>query len=183
MKIIIYFASFLTLILWGCEDKSELSTNPDTGNVELINLPSMDSTSINGFTVNKIINGGLGGEIIFDTTYAGGPHDSLKIYTSIVFPLNSFEGEKNITMTIQNNQAILIFEPSMVFNIPAVLNVTFVGLDLNDVNPSTVNFVYINDDGSTKHVNRKDLKVVKGEGRIELQDAVIPHFSRLAFTR
>jgi hypothetical protein len=183
MKITIYFALLLTLILGGCEDKLQLSTNPETGNVEMIDLPSIDSTSIIGSTVNKIINGELGGEVIFDTTYAGGPHDSLKIYTSIVFPPNSFEGEKNITMTIQNNQAILIFEPSMIFNIPAVLNVTFDGLDLSEVNPSTVNFVYLNDDGSTKHVNRKDLKVVKGEGRIELQEAVIPHFSRLGFTR
>lgn len=179
MKFISYLIIFLALIITGCEDRTDTSIGPiQDGQIELLKLPGQQT-----FTTNKIINGDTGGELLIDTSYAGGPFGLVKIYSRIVFPPGYYQGDVDISMTIDDAEAILIFEPSMMFDSSATLNISFEGLDLRGVNPSTINFVYLNDDGSTTRVNRKDLKVIYGLGKIQLEDAVIPHFTRLAFAR
>ena len=185
MKILSYLILFLTLIIGGCEDNSDLSTKPDrTDQIKLIELPAKENLSIESdFSVSQIINGATGGEILFESSYPGGPFGTVTIYANIVFPPNAFVGERNITMTVSDDLAVLTFSPPMVFNTPAILNVTFGGLDLADVDPANVNFIYINDDGSTIQVYSSNLSVTKQIGKINLDDAIIPHFSRLGFTR
>lgn len=179
MKYISYLIIFLALVITGCEDKTDTSTGSiQDGQVQLLKLPGQQT-----FSTNKIINGETGGELLIDTSYAGGPFGLVKIYSHIVFPAGCFQGDVDISMSIDDAEAVLTFEPSMMFDSSATLNVAFEGIDLTGVNPSTINFVYLNDDGSTKRVNRKDLKVIYGLGKILLEDAVIPHFTRLAFAR
>jgi hypothetical protein len=185
MKIINYLILFLMMILGGCQDTTDLSTKPtSTNQKKWIQLPTKQNPSLEKeFVIEQIINGEAGGEILFQTSYVGGPYDTVKIYASVVFPPNSFAGDKNITMTVSDDLAVLTFIPSMIFDTPATLNVTFEGLDLSEVNPSTVDFVYQNEDGSGEKVDRKNLNVIKGLGKLILEDAVVPHFSRLGFTR
>ncbi|QQS37618.1 MAG: hypothetical protein IPM56_06600 [Ignavibacteriales bacterium] len=179
MKYFSFLIIFLALTIIGCNDNSDSLTGSDQNQPgSLLKLPGSHE-----FSISRLINGDLGGELLIDTSYAGGPFDTVKIHSHIVFPPNSFDGEVNISMTIEGTQAVLVFEPSMMFDSSATLNVRFDGLDLTGVNPSTINFVYLNDDGTTNRVNRKDLKVVYGLGRIQLVDGNIPHFTRLGFTR
>ncbi|QQS37619.1 MAG: hypothetical protein IPM56_06605 [Ignavibacteriales bacterium] len=185
MKNFLFIALFLSLIIGGCEDKPELSTKPDGSNkAEWIKLPAkVNSTLEKVFYVEKSINGQTGGEILLDASYAGGPLGTVYVYSKIIFPPNSFNGTVNFTMTVSDDEAVLIFEPSMVFNLPAILDVRFEGLDLTGIDPAAVSFYYKNDDGSVEYVDRNTLTVDVRKGKLHLDDAIIPHFTRLGFTR
>ena len=185
MKNLIYLFIFLTVIFTGCEDKPDLSTKPDnTKKVESIKLPAKTGTALNKvFYKEQTINGVTGGEILLDETYPGGPFGRVRVYAHIKFPPNSFTGQVTFSMTVSDDEAVLTFLPSKIFNAPALLDVSFEGIDLTGINPSTVNFYYLNDDGSTENVSRSLLVVDTNKGRLLLDDAVIPHFTRLGFAR
>lgn len=185
MKNLLYLFIFFSVIFGGCEDKPDLSTKPDnTKKVESIKLPARTGTAFNKvFYMEKTINGATGGEILLDETYPGGPFGRVRVYSHIQFPPNSFNGQVTFSMTISDDEAVLTFLPSKTFNTPALLDVSFEGLDLSTVDPATVNFYYLNDDGSTENVTRSNLTVDKNRGRLLLDDAVIPHFTRLGFAR
>ena len=69
----------------------------------------------------------------------------------------------------------------LVFQNPALLNVTATGLDLSNVNEETLDLYYDNTvTGQWEKVERENVIVTKATGTLQIVNARIPHFSRYA---
>jgi hypothetical protein len=86
-------------------------------------------------------------------------------------------------MSIDDEFGTATFSPSGTFSKPVIYNLTIMGLDLSNVNPSKVKFVYFSADGKYYQPKYKHLFVEKQSGKLQINDAELPHFSRFGFTR
>ena len=105
----------------------------------------------------------------------------VSISASLKFPKNAFVGTKEVTMTLDQLYGGAQFSPEGSFNLPALYNVTFMGIDLTGVNPADVDFVYLNDDGTIEPIEYDYLDVNISTGFIHLSNAKLSHFSRYGF--
>ena len=71
----------------------------------------------------------------------------------------------------------------MVFDKPVKLNIRYTGIDLSNINPDSVDFIFQNYDGSTEQIEYTYLIVEPNEGRLELKRAKLHHFSRYGWIR
>jgi hypothetical protein len=198
-----YFLSAILLALtvfWGCEQSSDLVTGPQvtlekttlgssgivpTDNTyDLIPLPQrspifQDST----FTISKLINGLLGGNIILNRTYISKEGKLVTMLVNLVVPPLAFPGNRNITLTIDNCFANVHCDPGMTFNLPLIMVQTFTGLNLKEYNSQDIDFVYLKDDGSIEEIDNSLIIVEKLTGTLTVLNAQIPHFSRYGWVR
>ena len=81
------------------------------------------------------------------------------------------------------DDAVVDLYPQMTFDNPLNLNLTFSGLDLTGVNPSEVNFYYIDPDGNLEIAENDGITVDIANGTLSVKNAKIPHFSRYGFAK
>ena len=146
----------------------------------LVDIPSVMSPQLR---ISKVIDGRIGGDLIIDFEYYTSPKDTITIIASLIFPPGSFDGLKEISMVMDNKIGTISFYPHMVFNIPALLNLKYNGINLSDINTNSINFVYQNDDGLVEQVIYDAIKVLPEVGYLELMNASLEHFSRYGWTR
>ncbi len=173
------------LFLIGCSDENSLVApeNNQASAPNWITLPQRSGSSVETeFSVTNQINGSLGGILEINQTYNSGPI-VVKVKAKLQFPANCFPGTENITMLVDNVSGTVTYSPSMNFNIPAILDLEFMGLDLTGINPADINFAYQDPDGSFDFVEYDKLKVQMNNGGLELKNAQIPHFSRYGYCR
>ncbi len=103
------------------------------------------------------------------------------IYAKIEFAPGAFSGTKTITMTLSDENTSVKFGPSMQFNAEVLYNVTYTGLNLKGIDPSTVKFAYLAADGSVQYAKNEGIKVDLSTGTLSVYNALIPHFSRYGF--
>ena len=84
-------------------------------------------------------------------------------------------------MTNDGATCVSTFGPSYVFNLSLTLNITYTGVNLSGINPSTVKFAYLATDGSVKYAANDGIVVDLATGKLQVVNAVIPHFSRYGF--
>jgi hypothetical protein len=145
----------------------------------------LDNTLTNSstVTVSQQINGDTGGLIEINKVILKGL-SSTTISASIKFPAGCFSGTKDISATVNIDSSSISFSPSMVFNIPVNLNLSFVGLNLLNLgftSGSKVNFVYISNDNKIQLVQNSGILFNLLNGELSVKDAVLNHFSRYAF--
>jgi hypothetical protein len=145
-----------------------------------VNIPTVMSPQLR---VSKVIDGRIGGALIIDFQYYTSPKDTVTINASLIFPPGSFDGLIEILMVLDNKIGTISFYPHMVFNIPALLNLKYDGINLSDININSIDFVYQNDDGLIEQVNYKSIMVLPEQGYLGLIDASLDHFSRYGWTR
>ncbi len=196
-----YFLSavILTLVLfWGCEQStdpvngqsSNLEKSPSgsiglaSGSYDMIPLPTRSPIFEDSvFTVSKLINGLLGGSIVLNKTYISDNGKLVTMLVNIVVPPLAFNGQQNITLTIDSCFASVQCEPGMTFKLPLIMTQTFTGLNLKSYNPQDIDFVYIEDNGTIEDVNNSSILVEKLTGTLTVLNAQIPHFSRYGWVR
>ncbi len=160
---------------WSISD----STTPQ---LELISLPSSSAEDIDTLvTQYKEIDGHEGGKFDFVYSYQGGPFDSVTIVSKLDFADHTFEGTQVISQTLNTNYAAMKYGPSMQFDKDVKLNLVITGLDLSNVDPNTLDFVFINEDGSVENVVYDNIIVNVSTGTIEVDNAKLTHFSRYGF--
>lgn len=175
----------------GCSDVSEYS-NPVTSNkidgINWMSLPLHEHQTPDGisfqkvyFTIAKNIDGKNGGKLELKNEYPGGPFGKVKVDLELKFEDKSFDGERLISMTVQPEFGSAVFQPHGTFLRPAKYNAKFEGLDLSGVDPSNVRFVYLAEDGTYEFIPFEKIKVDIGKGKIQVEDALLPHFSRFGF--
>jgi hypothetical protein len=194
MKTILIILLTTILLLWGCDNSSDLGVNISENDYsiskstenkhEQIPLPDksqlwMDSV----FTVSKEIDGSLGGRIIMEKYYLAEDGDSIIIYADLRIPEGAFQGTKIITMTADDEFAAIHFYPEMVFADTLRLFQHFVGLHLENYSSGTLDFVFIQDDGSFELIKKNGLQVVKPHGIVRVQNAKLLHFSKYGWIR
>ena len=186
MKSLISLAVLATLLLIGCADKPISTIETDNQSYQLIKLPPKAGLSIeNTFSVTKTINGDEGGTIKLKKSYVAGDGHTVKIDVKFKVKKHSFEGNKEITMTVDDIYAAVTFTPHMIFTKPTTLQVKFEGIDLEELQLAggTYDFVFIGDDGTIEMIDHDGVKVKENKGNIMVQKAYLTHFSRYAFTR
>jgi len=179
--------SFLVMI--GCAEDTNIVSPADSMNegvfvnkLNWIKLPAPDDASIeNTYSITKLIKGKDGGKLEIRESYAGGIHGTVSIEARLIFPRGAFDGEKQITMTIDPEAGRAIFSPAGIFNKAAQYDLRLMGLDLTNINPDEVDFVYQNIDGTYEVIEKADVLVKVRDGKFQVKKAKLPHFSRFGF--
>ena len=189
MRRYIYLFTLLALFVVGCSEQSSMlapDNKVNTTEPNWISLPNMNGESgmsvmsMPIFQVNKEIDGKNGGKIKIDEKYAG-PNGEVKVKAELEFPKDAFVGSKNITMILDTQFGLATFSPHAYFDIDAIYNAEFLGLDLTGVNPNNVGFVYQAEDGSYEYIDYSKIEVDFKNGKLKVRDAKLPHFSRYGF--
>jgi hypothetical protein len=184
---------FSFLLFFGCNQDSEIISPEVTSaekdkyleSVDWITLPSPSGGNGNfiTFTNSELINGQLGGEVKLVTEYSGGPHGIVKIDSKLEIKQNSFPGIVEISTTCVPEEGLVEFGPPMVFDKDLEYTLVYEGIDLTGVNPETVKFCYIARDGSIVETENLGIDVDIEAGKIKVDKAFIPHFSRYGWVR
>ncbi len=192
MKNLMKLTAVLTLLIMiGCAEDTNLLSPADSKdegiNINKVNwfkLPAPDDASVeNTFSVSTLIDGKRGGKVEIQESYAGGIHGKVSIYSNLNFPKGAFDGERLITMTIDVDAGRAIFSPSGIFNKAAQYDLKLEGLDLTNINPDAVDFVYENPDGTLEAIDNHDVVISIRDGRLHVKKAKLPHFSRFGFVK
>ena len=118
-----------------------------------------------------------GGELTIDETYTSVDGATIHCYSDILFNANTVQTDCDITMTIDDATGTSTFLPHQMFDQPAILNQTFSGLDLSNVDVSAINLYYLAEDGTYEVMDRDDLIIDQAAGTITVINGKIPHFS------
>ena len=186
LSIIILLAVFAA----GCTDESNMLSPADTSannnevvsNPNFINLLPANSLSLKkDIAVSRTIYGDQESLLEINTGYAGGPFGWISITANARFLRYSFTGSRYVTMSINDDLGAASFSPSGTWALPVIYNLTIQGIDLSNVDPSKVSFVYMAPDGNYYKAKYQSLYVEKQSGKIQLINAQLPHFSRWGF--
>ena len=201
MKKYISLIALLSLFVIGCQENNitqPYSENSNNSNVTLLKsgepnwiglpdrLPAANYNALSKkvlYSISKDINGNNGGELRLQSEYAAGPFGKIKVDAKIKFPKGAYEGEKFVTMSIEQNFGSTTFSPHSNFNFPADYDLKYEGLDLTGLTPSKLDFVYMNEDGTYEQVVYDEISMDVSKGKIEIKNAKLPHFSRYGFVR
>ena len=184
MKKFITSLAMLLLLVFGCTDQTGITSpvqSEPSQTLKLIKLPAPKGLSIETlYTESKYISGYNGGEFTEQFSYQSGT-GTVTINSQLVFPRYAFSGSKTITQTFNTETASLEFGPAMQFNNPVKYTLTVTGLDLTGINPATLDFVYVAQDGSITGVIYDSLEMDAASNTIKVTNAQLNHFSRYGF--
>jgi hypothetical protein len=186
MKKLLTLVALVSLFFFGCDQESDLSSpsvDSPAQQFKLISIPApVGGMSVEAlFTKYHKIDGDDGGRFTAYFGYEGGMFGYVKVRSILTFEEDSFEEVKVISQTLDTEYAAMKFGPSMQFEEIVRLDLVMKGLDLSNVNPETLDFVYLNNDGSIEHIKYDSLTIDVSSGTIELSNAVLTHFSRYGF--
>ena len=180
------FALLLILILFGCNQESEITSPVDTGpdhQYKLIQLPAPKSglQIETEYTVYKWIEGEEGGR--FNASYSYQSNSGqVDQYSNLRFYPRAFSyDEKRISQTFNTEGAAMKFGPSMQFGGIVELSYTIYGIDVSNLDPNTLDFVYIDANGNMVPVNYEYVTMDVNTGTLKVKNAELPHFSRYGF--
>ncbi len=190
MKKILALIVIVTFFLFGCQEADNPLVPLNNNETELtslnqpnwIALPKSDNMSIEShFSSKRRIDGKRGGDVHIREEFIGGIHGKVKIDARIHFPRKAFWGRRDITLIIDSENGLTTFYPHMQFNRSAEYNLRIEGLDLSNVDPNNIDFVYQAENGAIEKVRYDKLKVDIARGIIEVRRARLNHFSRYGF--
>jgi hypothetical protein len=183
MKQLISFLFVTLLIFLGCEQVTEVNSAPELIlNKQLINLPTPIGLGVEDLhTEYKDINGANGGLFTEDFEYSGGSNGTVDFHSTLHFYSNSFTGTQTISQTFNTETAAITFGPSMQFNVPVDYTLTITGLDLTGVDPNSLDFVYVDENGNMYAVQKEYVIMDLSSGMLKVKNAELNHFSRYGF--
>ena len=186
MKTLLFSLLISALLILGCNEKTNVPTEPKSNSYTLIKLPPKSGLSVETiFSETKLINGNVGGDIELKRTYFTSNGGEVKIDCKLDIPQGCFSGEALITFTIDDQYAAASFSPHMVFNNPVKLQIKFDGLDPEELElvSGEYDFLYFDDNGNTETVEHDGVFVDESGGQITLGQAYLNHFSRYGWVR
>ncbi len=112
MKALLTAAFFSALLFNGRADTSISSFESDNHSYQLIKLPPKAGLSVeNTFSKTKTINGDEGGTIKLKESYVAEDGHTVKIDVKFKVKKHSFEGNVDITMTVDDFTPLLLSLP------------------------------------------------------------------------
>jgi hypothetical protein len=115
--------------------------------------------------------------------YISDTGDSIFIKVDLTIPAGAFNGNKLISMTVDSEYAVVHFSPEMVFADTLRLFQTFEGLNLEEYPTGTIDFVYVNTNGSVELIKKNGMQLVVPQGIVRVQNAKLLHFSRYGWIK
>jgi hypothetical protein len=186
MKKTVTILAVVIPLLVGCSDSLVNPVSPNKTNdaqKSWITLPENPGIGVESFySASKEIEGDTGGSVGLEINYVTKASVNIIITASIDVPPGAYSGEKNITMIINSTNGTATFYPSPeTFNKPLVFNLRVSGVDLNGVDPKSINYVYLAPDGSFEPIEYSNMVI--NSGTLAVKDALIPHFSVYGWCR
>jgi hypothetical protein len=183
MKTLFTLFTFFLLLIVGCSDQTSITAPEEnqqyaqTQEPNWISFPqSSDSQLLKGIYNSVTLDGSQGYTWEWNASISG-----ILVSSTLVFQPNSFSGIKTITANLDRYTCLVTFGPSMNFDIPLSLSLSYKGIDLSGINPQTVKFAYIAADGSVQFAPNDGITIDKVRGILSVRKAKIPHFSRYGF--
>jgi uncharacterized membrane protein YciS (DUF1049 family) len=179
----------LALFVIGCTDDSNIvspaggsvSNNDVLINPNWITLPQSTETALKkDVAVSKIIYGWEDSNLEINTRYWS-RRGRISIYANAEFKKDSFKGQRNVTMSVNDEFGSTDFSPSGTWAKPVIFNLKITGIDLRNVDPSQVTFVYMAPNGSYHEAKYDSIYVNTRWGILQVVNAELPHFSRWGF--
>jgi len=171
----------ILFFLLGCDQVAEITAPQERVlNKQLINLPTPKDLSIESQTYYKEINGDTGGEFQKWFAYQTS-NGTISQFCDLDFLPSAFSGIKTISMTFNTNGAAMELGPAMLFQANVEYTYKITGLDLTGVNPSELDFVYIDASGNMYAVQYDYITMDTSTGMLKVVNAILPHFSRYGF--
>ena len=190
MKTIPAILIFITVLLFGCDTSPDLSVNNSEDNdptslykteIPLPNKSPLWEDSV--LTMSQEIDGSVGGRMIMEKYYIAENGDSVLIKADLTIPKDAFQATVTFTMTVDKEDAAIHFYPTMAFAETLKLFQSFEGLNLENYQTGTIDFVFIADDGSIELVKKNGTQVIIPQGILRVQNAKLIHFSRYGWVR
>ncbi len=185
MKRLFIVLAVVIPFLFGCKDSL---VNPEPSNQvsnqkSWVTLPPNPEMKVESdYTASKLIDGETGGNVQLTINYLTKGSVNIIINASIEIPAGAYSGQKNITMIINSTNGTATFYPSPeTFDKPLVFNLIIKGVDLNGIDPKSIDYVYLAPDGSFNTIAYKNMVV--NDGILKVSDALIPHFSIYGWCR
>jgi len=173
----------LTLLFFsGCDQVAEITAPQERViNKQLINLPQRVGLGVETQTYTQDVNGTNGGEFEQSYSYENSTGGTVYQYAKLNFFPGAFTGTKNISMTYNTGGAAMDLGPAMQFQAAVKYTYEITGADLTGINPSTLQFVYIDASGNMYAVDYDSVIMDPNTGMLKVTNAVLPHFSRYGF--
>lgn len=214
MKKVLLLIGVIGLFLVGCQDSNLDPVSPTAEKMSISKLPNetpvtLDNIDFSSMKLNKwrglynkifrasqhsvIIKnkiwGTLGGTvklISFSTNTSNGR--PVKIKATLTFAPNALNGDEDIYMVVDPDDASLTFFPDISqFQGKVTLDATISGIDVSALSSanSPLNFVYIPDDpnADVQIISNNGVNLDKSTGSVSVHGAKLKHFSRYAWAR
>ena len=186
MKKLLTLSLLSFLLFFGCNQESEITSpenNSTNSQLKLISLPT-PSGGLGVETImtkTKAINGDDGGTFYAAFSFRGGPFGRIRCSSQLVFSPGAFSGVKYIKKTFDSESTEMTLEPALQFSAPVKYTLRYLGVDLSNVNPETLDFVYIAPDGTYYPCEYESIDMDVATGLIIVRYAELDHFSRYGF--
>jgi hypothetical protein len=180
MKKVLLLSFFLIVLTFsGCTHfTSDPDALPTVSSERFIKMPQRTGMSVeNSFFAVKLVVGAIGANIGLNVGYTG-PNGPVHIDANLDMTARSFLGIKLITYIVNDEYAAIDFFPSLTFNRPNYLDLTFTGLDLTGVDPEHVDFYYLDGEGNLHPVEYSNKVVDIPNGILKVEGVKLTHFSR-----
>ena len=164
LKKIILLLILAGITFLGCNDN--LDNTIVTPRSETDDFSSFVTRPINITTwlyASKLIDGSIGADFIFDTTYVNTEGRVINVYARLKFNPGSFNGTTLITMIPNPEYLSIKLFPEMEFNEVVRLTLRIKGLDLEAygyTETGNVDFAFWADDGSTKLIKSERVMLI-----------------------
>jgi len=178
----LFILLLIGIFLSACSEKNSLNEPTVSSEISFVKMPA-SSQIAKTVVFSKIINGTAGGQIYFYHSYTAADGKCVQISGSLEVPAGAFTGEKEISLNLDDEYAMIDFSPSPYqFNIPLKLNLQYKGLNLSGVNSGTINFYYISDDGAAAELIKAQSRIFNlSSGTLGIIKAELNHFSRFGW--
>lgn len=180
MKKHIYFLLFIGFFIAGCSEQSNIVAPIESSVSEPNWIVGRSNSLQKDATVSNWIYGDQESLLEINTGYASGT-GWISITANARFQRYSFVSSRYITMAVNDQCGTSTFTPSGTFLKPVIYNLTIMGVDLSNVDPAKVRFVYMAEDGNYYEPKYDMLYVEKQSGKLQVINAQLPHFSRYGF--
>lgn len=179
--------TMLLLFAVGCTEQTSITSPEQSVQTQdpnwLVSLPSKGLTVNSIYSASEIIDGSKGGHVNFKEEIPGGPFGKIKIDSKLEIEPESFTGILTIFTNIDDENLLTTFGPHYTFDKPLKYTLQLEGIDLTGVNPDSVDFVYQTEDGSIHQCEYKSISVDLNKGKVKVEKAKLPHFSRYGFIK
>ena len=179
---------FSFLLFFGCNNNLDNSVVVPTLNKAdaVDNLAPPIGTICTWLYATKFVDGSIGDEFIYDTTFTSHDGREINVYARLKIPPGAFEGVTKFTM-IPNIETLSIqLFPEMAFNLIVKLDMRLTGIDVKSHGYNSnrhVDFVYYDNFGGTEIIFNDLSKVNIDLDQIKVNGAKLEHFSRYGWVR
>lgn len=187
----LFFASLAAMLMLfaACQNSNDIvGPQPSQGKYTVqaepnwIGLPkAADGSLAKKFKTLNHITRAHGGSLTIDETYTTLEGTEVHAFSSIAFAPGVVRNDCDITMEIDDNTGVSTFLPHQMFDADAILNQVFTGLNLSNIDVSSIELYYLAEDGTYEVMQRDALIIDTVNGTITVVNGRIPHFSLYGF--